>query len=79
MPYPSPDHPRYCPMSRAPVPDPDERDLLWQRCPGCGRLIAPMANGRFFPHLDHPTRLGDRPRETLTRLGIGRRSSLRGG
>ena len=72
MPYPLPSHPRYCASSEQLVVARD-LDALWHRCPGCSRLVAAKPSGRFFPHFDHPTRLGDRPRETLHRIGYDRR------
>lgn len=56
------------------VPTIRERpDAIWHRCPACSRLIAPMRDGCFFPHLDHPTRRKDRTQESLEAYGANRR------
>ena len=73
MPYPTPDHRDYCPGSRqaAPAPDPEK---IWLRCPQCRRLIATMADGCFYPHLNHPTRRNDAIQELLDAHGANRRT-----
>lgn len=72
MPFPRPDHPQYCPGSLAARSNPDDR--IWLRCEACHRLIAPRADGRLFPHLNHPTRRNDAVQETLDAYGQNRRT-----
>lgn len=72
MPYPRPSDANYCPASEQ-RPSSYDPQLQWQRCPRCGRPIAAKADGRLFPHLDHPTRRNDDIQESLIAAGLNRR------
>lgn len=71
MPFPKPDDPDYCAMSRQPVPDLDTTKR-WHRCPACHRLIADMPNGTFYPHVidKRRARRRDAVQEGLVAYGL---------